>query len=181
MPVSRDRRPCPAPRRPAPRPAARAPRARARADRCARECRAAAAARSSIGDDRRQQPIHALRQRLHDEVVAVAIDDQRRQQVGFAVDQPVRGRVDRRATRGTRSPPRSAAAAARRRPIAARRSVSMRSAICDRSLYSAEPSVLAARAAHLHDVAGRGARRRRRRRDRSTDGRRAAALRRARR
>ena len=43
----------------------------------------------------------ALRQRLHDQVVAVAIDDQRRQQIGFAVHQPVGGRVDVRATRGS--------------------------------------------------------------------------------
>ena len=40
------------------------------------------------------EPIDALRQRLHHEVVAVAIDDQRRQQVGFAVHEAVRGGVD---------------------------------------------------------------------------------------
>ena len=42
-----------------------------------------------------QRPIDALRQRLHDRHVGVAIDDQRRQQIGFAVDQPIRGGVDR--------------------------------------------------------------------------------------
>ena len=43
---------------------------------------------------RRQQAVHALRQRLDDEIVAVPIDDERRQQVGFAVNQPIGGRVD---------------------------------------------------------------------------------------
>ena len=42
----------------------------------------------------RQQPIGALRQRLHDEVVAVAIDDERRKQIAFAVHEPIRGGVD---------------------------------------------------------------------------------------
>ena len=88
-------------------------------------------------DDDRQQPVHALRQRLHDQVVAVAIDDQRRQQVGFAVDQPVGGRVDRRATA------RNAIAASIRRRISASSAAlvavasSIRSVICDRSLKSA--------------------------------------------
>ena len=36
-----------------------------------------------------QQAIHALRQRLHHQIVAVSIDDERRQQVRFAVNQPV--------------------------------------------------------------------------------------------
>ena len=45
-------------------------------------------------DDRWQQTIHPLRQRLHDEVVAVAIDDERRQQIGLAVDEAVCRRVD---------------------------------------------------------------------------------------
>ncbi len=45
-------------------------------------------------DDLRQQPIHALRERLDDEVVAVAIHDERRQQIGLAVNQPIRGRID---------------------------------------------------------------------------------------
>ena len=53
---------------------------------------------------RRQQAIHALRQRLHDQVVAVAIDDERRQQIGFAVHQPVGGRVELQRCRGTGSP-----------------------------------------------------------------------------
>ena len=45
-------------------------------------------------NDGRRQLFHALRQRLHDEIVAVAIDDERRQQVGFAVNEPIRSRVD---------------------------------------------------------------------------------------
>ena len=54
------------------------------------------------GDDLGQQALGRLRQRLHHEVVAVAVDDQRRQQVAFAVHE--RGRRSRRcpATRGTR-------------------------------------------------------------------------------
>jgi hypothetical protein len=40
------------------------------------------------------QPIDALRQRLQHEVVAVAIDDERRQPIGFPVDETIRGRVD---------------------------------------------------------------------------------------
>ena len=46
------------------------------------------------GDDLRLQPLGRLRQRLHHEIVAVAIDDQRRQQVALAVDQPIGGGVD---------------------------------------------------------------------------------------
>ena len=45
-------------------------------------------------DDVRLQPLRRLRQRLHDEIVAVAIDDQRRQQIALAVDQPIGRRVD---------------------------------------------------------------------------------------
>ena len=41
-----------------------------------------------------QQPVDALRQRLDDQVVAVAIDDERGQAIGFAVDEPVCGRID---------------------------------------------------------------------------------------
>ena len=44
--------------------------------------------------DVRQQPIGRLRERLQHEVVAVPIDDERRQQIGFAVHEPVRRRVD---------------------------------------------------------------------------------------
>jgi len=44
--------------------------------------------------DFRQQPIHALRQRLHHEVVAIAIDHQRREQVRFAVHQAIRCGLD---------------------------------------------------------------------------------------
>ena len=47
-----------------------------------------------IRDDERQQRSIPLRQRLHDQVVAVAIDDERRQEIGFAVHQPVRRRID---------------------------------------------------------------------------------------
>ena len=47
--------------------------------------------------DRRQQPIHALRQRLHDQISAVAIHDQRRQQIAFTVHEAIRRRVDVRA------------------------------------------------------------------------------------
>ena len=44
--------------------------------------------------DRRQQPIHALRQRLHDQVVAVPIDHERRQQIRLAVDESIRRRIE---------------------------------------------------------------------------------------
>ena len=46
------------------------------------------------GDDFRLQAIHRLRQRLHDKVVAVFVDHQRGEKVGFAVHEPIRGRVD---------------------------------------------------------------------------------------
>ena len=46
------------------------------------------------GDDLRQQAIGRLGQGLHHEVVAVAVDDQRRQQIAFAVDDAVGGGVD---------------------------------------------------------------------------------------
>ncbi len=45
-------------------------------------------------DQRRRQAIHPLRQGLHHEIVAVAIDDQRRQQVGLAVHEAEGGGVD---------------------------------------------------------------------------------------
>ena len=44
--------------------------------------------------EKRQQPIHPLRERLDHEVVAVLVDDQRRQQVGLSVHQPVRVRLE---------------------------------------------------------------------------------------
>ena len=44
--------------------------------------------------DLRQHPVGRLRQRLHHEVVAVAIDDQPRQQVRLAVHQPAGGGVE---------------------------------------------------------------------------------------
>jgi hypothetical protein len=46
------------------------------------------------GDNARQQAIHPLRKRLHDQIVAVTVDDQRREKVGFAVNQPVGGGID---------------------------------------------------------------------------------------
>ena len=52
-------------------------------------------------DERRhdvpQQPIHALRQRLHHQVVPVAVHDKRREEIGFAVHHSVRRGVDRQA------------------------------------------------------------------------------------
>ena len=42
----------------------------------------------------RQQAIDALHERLQHEIVAIAIDDEPRQAIGFAVDQPVGGRID---------------------------------------------------------------------------------------
>ena len=93
-----------------------------RADRCARGFRAVPSCSVEEVDDQRQQPIHALRERLDDEVVAVAIDDERRQQIGLAVNQPIRGRID-----AERAPERErgvdpALSAARRRPAARRTS-----------------------------------------------------------
>ncbi len=64
-------------------------------------CHAAPSCSLRSVDDLRQQPVHALRQRLDDEVVAVAIDDERRQQIGLAVNQPIRRRVDAERARGT--------------------------------------------------------------------------------
>ncbi len=69
-------------------------RARARARRCARGCRSAAIRLVEHARPLRHQPIGRLRQRLEDEVVAVAIDDERRQQVAFAVDEAIGGGVD---------------------------------------------------------------------------------------
>ena len=173
----RARRPCRAPRRQHRRPSAPALRAPAPWDRCAPGCPPARAAREHAGH-RRQQPIHALRQRLHDQVVAVAIDDERRQQVRLAVHEPVRGRVELRATRGTESPlePRPQQRLVGRR-VAARQHP-------DRNLRPIAEERVAERAPprtdHLDDVAALGVARRRRRRGRSTDGPRARAARRAR-
>ena len=44
--------------------------------------------------DLRQAPVDALRERLHDQVIAVLVDDERRQAVRFAMHQPVRRRVE---------------------------------------------------------------------------------------
>ncbi len=44
--------------------------------------------------DERQQAIHPLRECLHHQIVAVPVDDQRRQQVRFAVDETIRARVE---------------------------------------------------------------------------------------
>ena len=72
---------------------------------------------------RRHQPIHALRQRLQHQVVAVAIDDERRQQVGLAVNQSVRGGVDLERCRGSAMAVFEAVAPERGvdRPVVARR------------------------------------------------------------
>ena len=56
-----------------------------------------AGGRRQLGEqsrDLRETPIHRLRERLHDEVLRVAVHDQRRQPVRFAMDEPVRGGVD---------------------------------------------------------------------------------------
>ncbi len=49
-------------------------------------------------DDQRnelgERPIHPLRQRLHDDHVGVAVDDERREQIGFAVHEPKRRGID---------------------------------------------------------------------------------------
>ena len=47
------------------------------------------------GDDCRRQPVHTLRQGLQNEVVAVPVDDEGRQQIRFAVDEPVCRGIDR--------------------------------------------------------------------------------------
>ena len=82
--------------------------------------------------DLRQQPIGPLRQRLHDEVVAVTIDDERRHQVAFAMHQPIRGGVDVEplAKRDGLLEPR----APERRSTGTSCCVRIRSVICDRSL-----------------------------------------------
>ncbi len=48
-------------------------------------------------DQFRQQPIGCLRQGLHDEIVVVAIDDERGNQIAFGMHQPIRRRLDRQA------------------------------------------------------------------------------------
>ena len=50
-------------------------------------------------------PVRGLGQRLHDEVVAVAVDDQRGQPVAFAVDEPAGGRARRHALAPLDGPP----------------------------------------------------------------------------
>ena len=45
-------------------------------------------------NDNRQQPIRSLRQRLHNQIVAIPIDDEGGKQVGLAVHEPVRVAVD---------------------------------------------------------------------------------------
>ena len=54
-----------------------------------------------------QLPVHPLRERLDDEHVRIAVDDERRQQVPLAVDQTIRGGIDGEAvatTPGGRQP-----------------------------------------------------------------------------
>ena len=94
---------------------------------------------TSSGTSVGHQAIHALRQRLHHQVVAIAIDDQRRQQVGFAVNQPVGGGVDLERCResGSRVSSRSRQNAA---SIGRSSREIIRSVICDWSLNSAWPS-----------------------------------------
>jgi hypothetical protein len=41
-----------------------------------------------------QTAVGRLRQRLHDEVLAISIHDERRQQIAFAVDEPIGRRID---------------------------------------------------------------------------------------
>ena len=87
----------------------------------------------------RQQAIHALRQRLHHKVVGIAIDDQRRQEIGFAVDQAIRRGVDVEGVAESRSRARAARARTWRRWRRASREI-IRRVICDWSLNSAWPS-----------------------------------------
>ena len=105
--------------------------------------------------DLRQPAIDPLRQRLHHEIVAVAIDDQRRQPIGFAVDEPVRGRVERQRLAVSASRPR-AARATNVGGGAAGPSAIMRSVISDRSLKSAWPTTRPRVAGHADEVAGVG-------------------------
>ena len=67
-------------------------------DSCARIVARQNAARvqhlAQCAGNRRQQTIGSLGQRLHHQIVAVAIDDERGKQIGFAMDQTVRRRVD---------------------------------------------------------------------------------------
>ena len=65
--------------------------------------------------DRRQQPIHALRERLHDEVVAVPIDDERRQQIRLAVNESIGRRIELQRFPELNARARAASAAATRR------------------------------------------------------------------
>ena len=106
-------------------------------------------------DDRRQQPVHALRQRLHDEVVAVPIDDERRQQVGLAVHEAVRRRVDRQrlAKRDRRlDPPPHQRVVGRLLAVRQHPQRDLRSIAEERG-----PEQLTARAPHVHEIAARGA------------------------
>src|SRR5207247_1368833 len=53
----------------------------------------------------RKKAIGALRKRLHDEVIPVTVDDERRNEIAFAVHEPVRGRIDSKAlTEAVRKP-----------------------------------------------------------------------------
>ena len=102
------------------------------------------------GHERREQPIHALRQRLQHQHIVVAIDDERREQIGFAVDQPagggveVEGRAEREGGFQPRAPERRVH---RRSPLE-----TMRRTIWDRSLNSAWPSVRSLAPSDAHDA-----------------------------
>ena len=56
---------------------------------------------TSSAGDLGEVPINGLRQRLNDEVVPVAIDDQRRNQIRLAVHEATRCGVDRQPLRGS--------------------------------------------------------------------------------
>jgi hypothetical protein len=45
-------------------------------------------------DDGRLERVHSLGQRLNDEVVAIPVDDEGRQQIGLTVHHPIRGGID---------------------------------------------------------------------------------------
>ena len=108
--------------------------------------------------ERRRQAIHPLRQRLHHEIVVVAIDDQRRQQIGFAVHEAEGGGVDlqRVAEPDRRVEPRAPEGVVDRRLI--RRNCAGDHADRDLRLIAEErvAEEAVARPAHLDDRAGLG-------------------------
>ena len=124
--------------------------------------------------DLRQPAIGPLRQRLHDQVVAVPIDDQRRQPVRLAVDEPVRRRVERqRLAIGDRrgQAPLDEIGGGRRRAELDHPQGDL-GLVAEQRVADRTPALLA----HLHEVARRRVGRRSRRSGRSTDVRRARDL-----